>query len=271
MASNRTYSDKTIKELYARSGNKCAFQTCNENLFIENNVNVSAICHINGLNKGSARYCSEMSVNELNDIENLILLCQNHHKVVDSDPKKYSVDVLLQMKKAQEKHNIHNDNIAYIKSDYAANNPNEIDEVIKFINKFQDDYEYTSKNVNKAINKIAKQKQNTKIVLAKIISIYNEYKEIKMLEVLNELDCYDYNLAYELQLLESMGFIEEVEYTANSINSYISSENGGLDDVSQDYILKLYNGTWLFTKKGEILFYMYKYLGGTDELLCYLK
>lgn len=97
----RNYNINTIKELYAKSGNQCSFPNCNVQLF--ENGNQSQVCHISGLNPESARYDKNMSDEERNSYSNLILLCPTHHKIVDSNPNKFSSEVLQLMKRQHEK------------------------------------------------------------------------------------------------------------------------------------------------------------------------
>ena len=97
---NRKISSRIIKELYAKSGNSCAFTNCNEQLF--DNANIGEICHIQGLNPGSARYNPDLSEEEVNSIDNLILLCSNHHKMIDQQEDLFPKERLLKMKKMHE-------------------------------------------------------------------------------------------------------------------------------------------------------------------------
>lgn len=98
----RNIPNKYVKELYAKSGNRCAFRGCNQKLFYDG-INLSEICHIRGLNKGSARFDSNLTDEMCNNIKNLILLCPTHHTIVDNDENKYSVKVLEEMKYEREK------------------------------------------------------------------------------------------------------------------------------------------------------------------------
>lgn len=100
--SKRYLKTAVIKELYAKSGNRCSFPGCDCELFVEGN-NVSEICHIQGLEKGSARFNPKLSENVANSLDNLILLCAIHHKIIDQSPSKYTVEELKRMKKKHEK------------------------------------------------------------------------------------------------------------------------------------------------------------------------
>lgn len=51
----------------------------------EQEIIIGEICHIEGEKPGSARYNDMMSNKQRNDFDNLILLCRNHHKEVDTD------------------------------------------------------------------------------------------------------------------------------------------------------------------------------------------
>lgn len=98
--SSRQIPARVVKELYAKSGNCCAFSGCNEQLF--ENANVGQICHIQGVNSGSARYNPDLPEEVVNGIDNLSLLCSNHHKLIDEREDLFPVEKLLEMKKAHE-------------------------------------------------------------------------------------------------------------------------------------------------------------------------
>ncbi len=91
-----TISDKTRKLLWGRSGNRCAY--CRRELVMtatkDNDAIVGDECHIHARQKGGSRSNSSMSIEELDDYENLILLCKVHHKMVDDQPNTYTVDFL---------------------------------------------------------------------------------------------------------------------------------------------------------------------------------
>jgi hypothetical protein len=94
-------SATTIKRLFAVSGNQCGFPGCREPL-VRNGVLVADVCHIKGKKLGSARYDEHQSEYERHEFDNLIVLCANHHKVVDTDLKTYTVKELRDMKYIHE-------------------------------------------------------------------------------------------------------------------------------------------------------------------------
>ena len=107
MSSNRRYyREAVLKKLFALSRNSCAFPRCEEVLSKpEWPRGLAKVCPIAGLNEGSARYDPGMSVEDCNDFPNLILLCPNHHDLIDElEPTRFEVDDLIDMKHAHENH-----------------------------------------------------------------------------------------------------------------------------------------------------------------------
>lgn len=103
-------SETVTKTLFALSANVCAFSDpetgrgCEERLTDPSWSRVLArICHIRGCRPGSARYDSTMTPSQRNAFENLILLCPNHHALVDElEPARFTVEALTEMKQAAE-------------------------------------------------------------------------------------------------------------------------------------------------------------------------
>lgn len=95
-------SEPTIKALFAKSGNVCAFPGCNHELVTDENVVVSQICHIEAANPLGERYNSQSNDEYRSSYPNLILLCYKHHKITN-DIEKYPVSRLKQIKADHEK------------------------------------------------------------------------------------------------------------------------------------------------------------------------
>lgn len=94
---------KTIKRLFAKSGNQCAFPSC-PNRIIDNNTGkvLGEICHIKAQKPDGPRFDKNQTEEDRHDYDNLILLCSLHHTVVDSDLESYTIDSLLTMKTKHE-------------------------------------------------------------------------------------------------------------------------------------------------------------------------
>lgn len=96
-------SRPTTKRLFAVSGNRCAFPTCATPLVDPQSGSiVGEMCHIKGEKLGAARYDAGQTDSQRHGFDNLILLCNVHHKIVDDDETAYTVDRLLQMKQQHE-------------------------------------------------------------------------------------------------------------------------------------------------------------------------
>ena len=86
-----------VKQLFAHSGNRCAFPKCTNGI-IQNNTVIGEICHIKAFRPNGPRYDPEQTPDERHSYSNLILLCANHHKTIDDDPEAYTVERLLKLK-----------------------------------------------------------------------------------------------------------------------------------------------------------------------------
>ena len=91
----------TIKRLFAHSGNRCAFPRCTAALF-EGATGIGEVCHIKAENPGGPRYDPQQTPAERHGYDNLILMCANHHTVIDDDEEAYTVERLLKLKAEHE-------------------------------------------------------------------------------------------------------------------------------------------------------------------------
>jgi len=94
-------TSSTVRELFLKSGNLCAFPRCPHLLMNADGVFISQICHIEAAEEGGPRFNECMSNEDRRDFSNLMLMCHEHHKITD-DVEKYSVENLVQMKEAHE-------------------------------------------------------------------------------------------------------------------------------------------------------------------------
>src|SRR6185312_13590459 len=96
-------SVKTLRQLYLLSGNLCANPACATVLVNAKGTMIADVCHIKAERPGGARFDKALTTEQRRAPENLILLCNNCHTLVDSEPEKYTVEVLLRWKKTREK------------------------------------------------------------------------------------------------------------------------------------------------------------------------
>lgn len=92
----------TLRELYLKSGNKCAFPGCHEVMIDESGVFIGEVCHIEGAMPGGERFNKNQSNEDRRKFENLMLMCHKHHKITD-DVSKYTVEKLKEMKRNHER------------------------------------------------------------------------------------------------------------------------------------------------------------------------
>ena len=93
----------TIKQLFAVSGNRCAFPGCNLPLVDAGSGTVlGEICHIKARSPEGPRYDPAQTEKERHVFGNLLLLCPAHHKIVDDNPGEYTVEWLLATKAQHE-------------------------------------------------------------------------------------------------------------------------------------------------------------------------
>jgi hypothetical protein len=92
----------TIKRLYAKSANKCAFPNCGAPIIVEQ-VPVGEMCHIRARRKNGPRYDPSLTPEQRDDFSNLLLLCRTCHKLIDSNPTRYTADLLRDIKEIHER------------------------------------------------------------------------------------------------------------------------------------------------------------------------
>lgn len=96
-----TISNKTRKQLWAKSGNRCAIcrkklnQSDGDRSFV-----LGEECHTISKRSKGPRHTT---YNQYDDYDNLILLCLDHHKIVDEVCEKYSIERLRDIKSKHEK------------------------------------------------------------------------------------------------------------------------------------------------------------------------
>jgi len=97
-----------MKILFQRSGNRCAFPGCTKILIhpesdLDDPVILSEIAHIVARSPDGPRGKHHLPLKERDKYDNLILLCEEHHHVVDEQFHTYTVERLHQMKVDHEK------------------------------------------------------------------------------------------------------------------------------------------------------------------------
>jgi len=101
----RQYTLITIKRLFLLSCNQCANPDCDNSLEARDEKTIIAkICHIEAASPDGPRYNAEMTDDERRDFDNLILLCDECHSIIDNkeNENKYTVILLKEWKRNHE-------------------------------------------------------------------------------------------------------------------------------------------------------------------------
>lgn len=76
-------SAKTLKLLFVKSGNVCAFPECDHPIFNDEGLYIAQLCHIEAAEQGGPRYNPSQTEEKRRSPENLLFMCHRHHKETD--------------------------------------------------------------------------------------------------------------------------------------------------------------------------------------------
>lgn len=101
---SRQYKPSTVRRLDILSGNECANPNCTKKFIAEDRISIiSKICHIAAASKEGPRYDEKMTNEERRGFDNLILLCDEHHVIIDNKENESIYPTLL-LKKWKSDH-----------------------------------------------------------------------------------------------------------------------------------------------------------------------
>lgn len=105
--SKTSIPNKVSNLLWAKSAGRCQYEGCNkvlyEDILTKHSYNSAYIAHIVADSEKGPRGDKELSNKLSRDIDNLMLLCDEHHRLVDKiDVEGHTVERLLSMKKKHE-------------------------------------------------------------------------------------------------------------------------------------------------------------------------
>ena len=111
-AKENDFTKLTIMKLRDRVANLCSNPQCRKNTVaanletIDNRTIIGEAAHIRAASSGAggARFDDDMSHDERKSIDNGIWLCKNCHRMIDREPKKYSVEILERWKAEAEEY-----------------------------------------------------------------------------------------------------------------------------------------------------------------------
>lgn len=105
--SGRSYSQRTLKILWGRSAGRCALPSCRINLLVDATdydpaVIIGEIAHIEASSDAGPRANKSKSQKERDEYDNLILLCQNCHALLDGQKNTHSIEYIKQLRNDHE-------------------------------------------------------------------------------------------------------------------------------------------------------------------------
>ncbi len=100
-------SRHTIRTLWGKAAGRCEYEGCNKLLYQDDvtseDINRAFVAHIVAASPGGERGDEDQSAQLSDDIENLMLLCHEHHRLIDHErAEEHGVDRLRAMKKKHE-------------------------------------------------------------------------------------------------------------------------------------------------------------------------
>ena len=139
---------KTHKMLWGRSGGICAFPNCEQFLVVNDGSGLDPTiigeeANIVAKEYNGPRGNSSLPTENRDEYNNLILLCSIHHKIIDSEIDKYTVDLLKQIKNKHEELNIKNSTIDIVKQEEEEVYSEYIDRIM-YLTNVEKWYEWTS-------------------------------------------------------------------------------------------------------------------------------
>lgn len=97
----KTPDKDTVRELFLKSGNQCAFPGCQRLIMDSAGDYIAQLCHIEAAEEGGQRFNEASNDDEAAHFDNLMLMCYEHH-VKTNNVDEYSVERLKQLKKEHE-------------------------------------------------------------------------------------------------------------------------------------------------------------------------
>lgn len=91
------FSEASKHVISVLSSGRCSNPSCRISLLVDFKL-IGRFCHIEGEKEKAARYNPKQSDTERNSPKNGILLCSNCHTLIDSDPIKYTTEILHKWK-----------------------------------------------------------------------------------------------------------------------------------------------------------------------------
>lgn len=91
----------TLRELFLKSGNQCAYPDCTHLMMDDDGVFIGQLCHIEAARPNGERFNKDQENEDRRHFNNLMLMCYEHHQITNN-VEKYPVERLKKIKATHE-------------------------------------------------------------------------------------------------------------------------------------------------------------------------
>ncbi len=178
MIKPRDYLPSDIKRLFAFSGNQCSKPNCRRPVIAEDGITVvGKVCHIEAASSKGPRYREKMTDEERRLYDNLILLCDEHHSIIDNKKNegKFSKELLLVWKNE------------HIKGNESSTLEIKSETVYSAINNIAESIELLENNTTKIYDKVIDIDKGLKRII-KTVNLSNSELQIKAKQISNDIN-----------------------------------------------------------------------------------
>ncbi|PED57340.1 HNH endonuclease [Bacillus anthracis] len=244
---------ETKRMLWALSGNRCAI--CKTALLKKGKKeNIGEIAHIVAKSKDMTRGDEPLPMEKRDDYSNLILLCANHHTIIDNDRKveDYPVERLHRIKEEHEKFiesRLQGDFLEEIEIDHKL-----LESHFKSMKKVSE-YEFSREQLEKCIEEYFSLDEKEQKVLHRLLKIHVEEGELDVPKVARKIQG-------DLSILESLKEFRFLHYYDDE--NLFRWDEDDMSYIDYNQIIEVsafekYN--WVLGEYGEIICRVYSLLG----------
>lgn len=165
---------ETLRALFAKSGNQCAFPKCAHPLIDEDKNFVAQVCHIEDAMPGG-RFNEDSSNEERRHYDNLILFCYSHH-IKTNNVEKYPVQKLREIK---QQHEIQFSKTFHVEEIVLLNVFNELKSIKDDTSEILKNQKQQSEALEKMMTLLSSPKQTTNVVESNHINKIESFVEQK--------------------------------------------------------------------------------------------
>jgi len=165
----RNYKPSTVRRLDTLSGNQCSNPNCTRKLIARDGETIiSKICHIEAASPDGPKYNPDMTDDERRHYDNLILLCDECHSIIDNKESedKYPVTLLKEWKRNHEN---------FIRQNFLIRKPQLLNQAINVIANIDFEESEMDKEQIKSFNIQKKIKHNSLKRNRYLIEEYSNY------------------------------------------------------------------------------------------------